>query len=310
MKKSFFLIILISSIFSAYATHNLSGYISTKHVSGLEYEITVTIIADEASPAVDRRDIAINYGDNTRQDTIFVSSQVPIQQGQLRLLERKFVTKHTFPGPADYFIRIEVPNRSANIVNINNSINIPFYISTSFKVSPFQNISNHTPSISSSLVTHTGVNQPFIYNLAAHDIDGDFLTYHLVPTKGPNGLNAPGYFIPSGMSIDLINGELNWHPQNTGTYVFTIEITECRNENFISTTNVDFMVFVTDNSSGNPSMFMGNFLTDTNRLGNISFTLFPGDTLNLNVQEANGNDITALIEKFITDKEISNVEGK
>ena len=48
-----------------------------------------------------------------------------------------YVTQHTFSAAGTFFVSFEDPNRNAGIVNIPNSVEIPFYIETMIVINPF-----------------------------------------------------------------------------------------------------------------------------------------------------------------------------
>ena len=76
------------------------------------------------------------------------------------------------------------------------------------------------------------LNQPWIHNPAAHDPDGDVLTYSLVPCRGFNGEPIPTYVYPDEVSpgedeftIDPETGDLTWTtPQLVGEYNVAIRM--------------------------------------------------------------------------------------
>lgn len=256
----------------------MGGYIHYKHISGNTYEINVTLIQDAFSPAIARNEIEINYGDNSQTDTITKSSQTTIANSTFNVIKVIYKTQHTYIGAGTFKITVEDPNRRGDIMNFTNSSVVPIFLETSLKVSPLSTFINNSPTINSNIVVYSQANKDFRFNLAAQDEDGDFLTYRLVKSKGLGGNEASGYSFPLESSIDLINGELRWNnPSNIGYHQFTVEITECRNDEFISTTNVDFMVY--NLAANNISSFYNSSSLDTNESGDISYIIAPGDSL-------------------------------
>mgnify|MGYP000489423196 CR=1 FL=1 len=76
MQKLLFFFSLLLFSAETFATHNLAGDITYRHISGLTYEITVTIFADGSQPAFARKDIQIDWGDRTGRDSILVTSAI------------------------------------------------------------------------------------------------------------------------------------------------------------------------------------------------------------------------------------------
>ena len=144
IRKLFGFIFLLFVAISSYATHNLAGEITYRHISGLTYEFTFTIYADGNSPAIERREIEVNWGDNTKLDSINLNNQTQIASNPFPILKRVWKATHTFPGPAfTYRISVEDPNRNANVLNMSNSINVPFTIQSELTIPAFTGDENN-----------------------------------------------------------------------------------------------------------------------------------------------------------------------
>ena len=309
MRYLLFLILILTSTLT-YATHTYGGYINYTHVSNRTYEITITLIQDAFSPAITRDEIEINYGDNSVPDTITRSSIIQLPNSNFNLTKSEYITQHTFNGAGIFRITVEDPNRASNILNLPNSVTIPIFLETSIQITPSSDVQNNSPTINSNMVVYSQSNKDFRFNLAANDKDGDFLTYQLVKSKGSNGIGANGYSIPDGCSIDLINGEFRWDspssPSVEGFYQFTVEITECRNDRLISKTNVDYAIY--NSASNHYSAFYNANLLDTNLLGNISYTITPGDSVSFNIDfQSNDTFVLRLIDE--TNRAIYSTNG-
>jgi len=268
---------------SCYASHTHGGYINYTHLAGNTYEITVHLFQDLNSPAIQRQEIEINFGDNSGADTIFKTAQLPLNNSTFNIAEMVYTTQHTYAGFGRYTISVEDPNRPDNIINFASSINTPVYLRTSLEISPSVNLKNNSPVINSNIVFYSQSGKDLRFNLSAFDSDGDFLTYKLVRPRGTNGVAVSGYSFPSGVSVDQINGEFKWDnpPVNLGFHQFTVEITECRNDRFIATTSIDFMIY--NSASNHTSRFISTDTLNRNETGNISYTIQPGDSLELNI---------------------------
>lgn len=297
MKKLIVVLLFILVNLKLSATHSLGGYISYEHVSGLTYEFTVTIWQDGNSPAIDRSEIEINWGDNSGLDSLDRTSLQTVNSNPFLLVKSTYKKQHTFPGSSfTYSITVEDPNRPFSIINITNSVNVPLVLETTLYITPFNSNQNNSATINSELYAIAEVGKEFKYNLAAVDQDGDFLTYNLVPSRGTGNSTAPGYQFPSNSSVHLINGELSWLPSSAGKYQFTIEITECRKNGFLAKTTIDLMVTSETNSSQGSSFNTSQLNKDQS--GAISYTITPGDTLSFNLPylSTNTNDSLRLIE--------------
>jgi gliding motility-associated-like protein len=257
MKKHFLILIMIGLCFQAYATHQRAGEITYRHISGLTYEFTITTYTFAPSPA-DRCELEILYGDGTSAILPRVNGPSGLNPagvwcehiGELiSLLIRKNVYKgvHTFAGPATYTISVEDPNRNAGVINIPNSVDVPFYVETTLTISPFLGPNNSVqlllPPVDNGCVGYT-----FVHNTGAYDPDGDSLSYSLVSCRGLNGMPIPGYTIPEAsdsISINPVTGDLVWEtPTMQGEFNLAIKIEEWRNGILIGTVTRDLQVII------------------------------------------------------------------
>ncbi len=249
MKKIFssVLFIILYSI-SAFATHQRAGEISYKWLYGLTYEVTIITYTYSSSPA-DRPTLTLNWGDGT-SDVIDRVEKTPITS----LINYNRYTYdgvgggiHTYPAPGTYTMSMEDPNRNAGIINIPNSVNIPFYIETTLTINPFLGGDN-SPILLNPPIDNACIYQPFIHNPWAYDPDGDSLSYRLDSCKGAGGLYIPGYFYPPANNILTINpytGELLWDsPQLNGEYNLCIIVDEWRHGIKIGSVRRDMQITV------------------------------------------------------------------
>jgi gliding motility-associated-like protein len=216
--------------FSLFATHQRAAEIVYKHLSGLTYEFTLISYTFTPSPANAYRDyLMINWGDGNaseiaRREVVYLPGDITYNRYQ---------GTHTFPGPATYTISCEDPNRNGGILNIPNSINTPLFIYSELTINPFLGDYNNSPVLLLPPIDNGCVNQPFYHNPGAYDIDGDSLSYRLVPCRGAQGLEIPGYTYPAAsksLTLDPVTGDLVWDsPIQQGEYNIAILIEEWRN---------------------------------------------------------------------------------
>jgi hypothetical protein len=83
-------------------------------------------------------------------------------------------------------------------------------------VDPAPEPENNAPEITSTAVTSVILGQTYTYTVVATDLDGDALTYDLIPLIG---------FVPVGMTISSA-GVVSWTPTAVGVYPVTVEVSD------------------------------------------------------------------------------------
>lgn len=242
MKFKLLLFIFIISSFSLFATHNRAGEISYRHLSGLTFQFTIVTYTYTPSPA-DRPQIEVFWGDGTSS---IVDRNNKIDLGN-DISKNIYITNHAFSSMGTYHITFEDPNRNAGVINIPNSVNIPFFIDNTLIINPFLGM-NSSPVLLNPPIDNGCVNIPFYHNPGAYDVDGDSLSFRLIPCMGFDGENIPGYSYPSAsnsISINPVTGELTWDaPQLVGEYNIAIQINEYRNKILIGTMVRDMQISI------------------------------------------------------------------
>jgi len=231
------------------ATHNRSGSITYRHISGNTYEFTVKTCTKTSSEA-DRPELEIKWGDGTL-DTIPRVNIVFITTYDAQ--ENYYVGTHTYTGPGNFIVSIEDPNRNSGVLNIVNSVNQPFCIQTELVISPLIGTPNNSLVIEDCPCPEFAcLNQMYCYNLSAYDPDGDSLSYSLVPCRGENCLEMTTgvYSYPQEvgggtLSIDSVSGTLCWdNPLLQGEYNIAIKISEYRSGIYIGSVLQDMQLTV------------------------------------------------------------------
>lgn len=281
MKKGLLFCLAFMSFLLVQATHNRAGEITYKHISGLTYEVTVTIFADPNSPAIGRREIEVDWGDNTGKDSLNVVQEINVIPGFVR--KRIWRANHTFPGPGDYKISVTDPNRNGGVDNIDNSSAVPFYVQSTLRIFPINGIFNSSPNLLNDPIDDACLGQTFVHNPGAVDPDGDSLAYEISPSLGLNGTVAPGYVYPPASAqifVDPLTGDLRWeNPSQIGIFNVAIRIVEYRNGVFIGDVLRDLQIVVYSGCNNNPPIISVNRNT----------CLEAGTTLNLPIQAIDQN---------------------
>ena len=233
-----------------YATHNRAGEITYVQLSDLTFEITLTTFTYTLSYA-DRPTLDVEWGDNT------TSTAPRISMLTLPNFYRRNVYKiiHTYPGPGDYRIVVQDPNRNAGIKNIPNSVNVIFSISTTLKVNPAMG-RNNTPVLLNPPYDKAAFGYVFIHNPAAFDPDGDSLSYKITTCTRDDGKPIENYTLPpatKSIRVDSISGDLIWDtPADTGKFNVAMEIQEWRNGKKIGVVVRDMQIEVYNTNNKPP----------------------------------------------------------
>ncbi|WP_439475500.1 gliding motility-associated C-terminal domain-containing protein [Algoriphagus formosus] len=241
---SLFFCFLLLSVSQAWATHIRAGEIIAERISvqTLTYRITVVGYTDTRSNVVFGPGV-INFGDgreeqlNTESDFSLVELVAP------QVEKNTFVITHTFQGPGTYNIRFQEFNRNDLTLNMDNSVDTPFYVETQITIDPFIGV-NNSPVLTIPPVDNGAVNVRFIHNPGAYDPDGDSLAYELdIPKQAfqrpvnnyrdPNvaefSTNQESGATPALFGIDEVFGDLIWDaPGTAGQFNVAFRIKEYR----------------------------------------------------------------------------------
>ncbi|PRY87667.1 gliding motility-associated C-terminal domain-containing protein [Mongoliibacter ruber] len=243
-----FFCLFLSAVQQSYATHIRAGEIIAERVSttALTYKITVVGYTDTRSTVVlGPGDINFGDGRETRLNTESEFSTVENLGNQIE--KTTFVIEHTYQGPGQYTIWFREFNRNANTLNMDNSVDTPFYVETMITIDPFIGI-NNSPVLTIPPVDNGGVNVRYIHNPGAYDPDGDSLAYFfdeitVRPKQGfqrfVNNYRSPGsgefsFNREDGsgnpfIEIDPITGDLIWDaPGLAGQYNIAFQVQEWR----------------------------------------------------------------------------------
>jgi gliding motility-associated-like protein len=246
--KYVFLFALWQLPLATFATHNRAGEITYRHLGGFQYEATIITYTKSDSPA-DRPELGISWGDGTIDTIPRVNGngQGEIVTGLIK--KNIYVGVHTYPGPAIYVLSFEDPNRNGGVVNIPNSINIPFYVSSNLVINPFLGINNSVQLLNPP-IDEACPGQIFIHNAGAYDPDGDSISYRITNCLGEGGLVVPGFNQPQASNtffIDAVTGDLVWDSPlagGIGEYNVAFVIEEWRNGILIGSVTRDMQINV------------------------------------------------------------------
>jgi gliding motility-associated-like protein len=263
MMRSFYILLAfcLISLVPAYATHNRAGEITYEQLTQFYYKATITTYTKTSSPA-DRPELDIFWGDGTSSTLPRASFQDNFGGAGSDIRKNTYVGFHTYPGPSVYTMYFEDPNRNGGVVNIPNSINVPFYVESQLIISAALGF-NNSPVLLQPPIDDGTIGVTFIHNANAYDPDGDSLSYHLIFCKGAEGLPIPGYAYPAASNsfdLDAITGDLVWDsPVGCGEFNVAFLIREWRRGVNIGYVERDMQINILCNNpnSNVPPVFSG-----------------------------------------------------
>jgi gliding motility-associated-like protein len=229
---------------------------------------------------VDRDTLEISWGDGTTEKVLRSNGTGDILPNDTK--RNFYISTHTYSGRNSYTISMTDPNRNEGILNIRNSVSIPFHIETvfTFLSSQFQG-TNSTPILLQPPIDVGCVKKPFIHNPNAYDPDGDSLAYRLtVPLQFQNN-PVPLYEFPNqiqpglnnSITMDEMTGEFRWvSPQVAGEYNIAILVISYRRGIAIDSTIRDLQILINP-CNNNPPVVTTN----------TKFCIIAGNTLNFEV---------------------------
>lgn len=242
-----FFVFMISGISHSWATHIRAGEIIAERVSvqNLTYNITVVGYTDTRSSVIFGPG-TINFGDGLEVE-LQTESEFSFVEDLGNQIERNvFVIEHTFQGPGTYIIRFQEFNRNDKTLNMDNSVDTPFYVETQIIIDPFIGV-NNSPVLTIPPVDNGAVNVRYIHNPGAYDPDGDSLVYELTEPRQQyqrfvNNYRSPASpefstsqedgTTPAFLRINEVTGDLIWDaPGTAGQFNVAFYIREFRKLN-------------------------------------------------------------------------------
>ena len=242
--------LLLVILSNAHGTHNRAGEITLKQVGPFTYNILIQTFTFTGSLA-DRDQLDVHWGDGTQS--------VAPRYSKLLLpnayWHNRYEIEHTFPGPGIYTIVVQDPNRNDEVLNIPNSVNVIFSISTTIAINPDIGL-NNTPVLLNFPIDRAAIGKVFVHNPSAYDEDGDSISYKLTICTEENGKPIEDYSFPKAsdtLYIDAISGDLVWDsPVDPGIVNIAIEIEEWRKNVKIGSISRDMQINVYDTDNHPP----------------------------------------------------------
>ena len=285
MKRRLLLILgfLFCLAFSAMATHQRAAEITYTWLGGNVYEFTLTCYTYTPSPAGLQRDsLMVQWGDGAEE---YIPRVVLHDLGDDYTLN-VYKQIHSYSSSGTYVISMEDANRNYGVVNVPNSVMVPMHIETELVINPFLGYNNSVQLLNAP-VDKGCVGKLYLHNPSAYDPDGDSLSYRLLPCKGMDGMEIPGYTFPQAsqsFDIDPVTGELRWeNPVLQGEYNVAFIVEEWRHGVKVGSVIRDMQILISACSNDLPQIQCDD-----------QYCLVAGEQLDfvISASDPNGNNVT------------------
>jgi hypothetical protein len=277
MKKILLLGSLIIVALSGFASHLMGGQITATQISGLTYQVELTLYRDILGINVSNSE-TVHLKHTTTGNTY---TTVGNHAGAVNLVngveEYLYVMAYTFPTTGLYEIRWSSCCRNAAIINSSQPGAEGMVLVNMLLVDTLTG--NSSPVFLNPPVVLAQLGDTFYYNPLPFDIDGDSISWQVdTPISGYATLNyIAGYTAPfsgpgGAFTMNPLTGEITWIPNTIGHFVASFTIEEFRNSVKIGEIRRDMQYIVVDipgnvnragiNTSGWPVNASGNILFD------------------------------------------------
>ena len=256
------LICLLGFTQIAHATHYRAGEIVYKQIGARTFAITAIIYTKTSSAQADKDSIEVDFGDGTPKVWLKRSNgngsgvdlpgnvkystyggDNPIHKGV-----------HTYGAQGTFKVSLEDKNRVGDVLNINfGDSQKPYYIETILKVLNAQFETNSSPILQQPPIDVGYIGQVFMHNPNAYDVEGDKITYEMIPSRVSTNADVPNYVFPNIISpgannqiaLDAVTGTFTWtSPQKEGEYNIAFLIKEYRKGRLLSTIIRDMQITI------------------------------------------------------------------
>jgi hypothetical protein len=223
VKKALFTAVTIFIFVDIFGNHLRGGQITITPVNCASntYRITLTIFTNTNSPVhVSGGDAGVlDFGDGgppfhvPEQDATLIDKDNAVGLAQ-------FSIDHVFPSQGTYVVSYYEQNRNAGVLNFTESVNVPFYIESSFSIDP--SFCTHYMYFSIPPTDRGCSELAFTHNPGAVVTEGDSLSYEIVTPLMASNTPVPDYQNPNASKFYPTNyGTAN--EQGNGPPTFSID---------------------------------------------------------------------------------------
>ncbi len=233
MKKILLLLLVCILSLQTKATHLMGGQITSRNLGGLVYEVKLTLFRDTLGiPIAQSETITFTNSFGTFMFTAPALAGPAINIGN-GVEKYEYLTVVTFPYYGTFKAYYNNCCRNIAILNIPNAGNYSMYLDVEILVDS----TNSSPVFLNDPITLAQENQPFSYNPAPFDTDGDSLSWVMdTPLEFFNSTGSiiPGYTLPPSdtlvpFNLDTLTGEITFLPNTIGNFQISVKAIEWRN---------------------------------------------------------------------------------
>lgn len=273
-KFLFIVVLLWGVVYQAGATHYRAGEITFENIGNYRYIARCTTYAKVSGESIlaDKDTLTIDWGDGSISTVYRVNGPdvgnpgapgpngIPDGEDVGNDIKMNvYIDTHQYAGAPPppnrfYIVGVRDLNRMASINNIDNSVNVPFFVEDTIKFpNNDANIGlNSSPILLNMPIDYANVNDTFYHNPNAYDPNpGDSLDFQLMTPLQGHDMNVPGYEYPNvvcpdrNFTLNNRTGEIIWAtPCQQGIYNIAILIRDFRNGVNLSTMIRDMQIIV------------------------------------------------------------------
>ncbi len=253
--KVFIFCLLFITQFSVRATHLLGAQItcSKKSVTSQAITINLTVLSDEVRTNSANDNATIYFGDGASE-----SVRYQTRTTSNGISYTNYVVDHTYPAAGAYIISYKEVNRTIGVVNMTNSEQQSFAVSSQITIDPL--ITNNTSiQFLTNPVYYVPTGVTTTHQVGAYELEGDSLAYQLITPMRELNQNVQGYSKPTFIALNEQTGQLTWsNPEVAGTYSFAVKVLEYQGKRLIGSVIRDFVVQVRTMSTFNQTLAITN----------------------------------------------------
>ncbi|WP_066509022.1 T9SS type A sorting domain-containing protein [Rufibacter sp. DG15C] len=268
-KSALIMACLIFSL-TAQATHIRAGNIFTKSdttAAKNPFRYFFKLVTYSVVGGIEDEQSTLYFGDCSAPQTAARTARVMLQNGENNTWTNTYYFEHTYASEGAFTVSFVGENRNAGIVNLSNSVQQTFLLTTTITIDQFLGL-NRSPILQVPPIDVAAINSIFVHNPGAYDPDGDSLVFRMTEPRisgnnnacgEPTSVVAPEYLglenflgtpaenTTASFGLNATTGQLTWNsPNRWGEYNIAFVVEEWRNRRLIGRVVRDMQILVKD----------------------------------------------------------------